>query len=133
MSHLQVRIPTSPIRSATVDHSFTTDDINECTDLSPAARSEQAFFSKLKPAPQYEQMSNAIVLRTDSPPLRKLKVRMVFGLSSVWSIPWAVWELEKDVQRWSEEGKTIRPIKLLPVEGANHFVSNRLNEWKPSD
>lgn len=128
MSNLQVRIPTSPIRPATVDHSFTTGDIEECTDLFPAARSEQAFFSKLKPAPQYEQMTNAIVLRPDSPPLRKLKVRMVYGLSSVWSIPWAVWELEKDVKRWSEEGKSIRPVKFLPVEGANHFVSTCLNE-----
>ena len=125
MVNLETRIPKLPPRPATVDHSFSPIDLEECTDSAPATRSEQAFFTKLKPAPQYEQMNGALVFGQGADHLLpRLKVCAVYGLNSVWSIPWGVWQLEKDVEKWKEEGKSVRPITFLPVDGGNHFVSD---------
>ena len=55
--------------------------------------------------------------------LPDVKVCVVYGDSSVWSVTWNTWELEKDIAKWEKEGRKTRDMRFLLVEGANHFVS----------
>ena len=134
MTNLQVRMPTAPHRPATMD-TFNPEEMLACLDSAPGPRSEQAVFSIIRPTTLYEQTSSALHLNSnlglenETPKkessislLPKLKIEVVYGYESVWSIQWAVWEIEKNIEKWNAEGGTIRPVKFTAAETANHFV-----------
>ena len=55
---------------------------------------------------------------------RIVKVKVVYGIESLWSIYWGAWQLENDIENWKASGKRVRSLEFMPVPGANHFVSS---------
>ena len=132
--NLQVRTPTAPRRPATM-HTFSPEEMLTCLDPAPGPRSEEAFISIIHPSTIYEQTSVSLHWNPDlsiesgvpdresaNLSLPDLKIEVIYGHESIWNVQWAVWEIEKDIEKWSAEGRAIRPVKFTAVRTANHFV-----------
>ncbi|KAI5117179.1 hypothetical protein M0805_008158 [Coniferiporia weirii] len=121
---LQVRAPEKGLarRVCTTD-TFTPSELAACVDLVPVIRSEQAF-ARLRLETLYDQTRESLLLEhaETAALLPQIKVRIVYGYATVWSILWGIWELERDCKTWESEGRQIRPLKFCPVEDSNHFL-----------
>lgn len=53
-----------------------------------------------------------------------LEVLVLWGERSVWQMPKAAWELEKELNEGRLGGKLMRKIEVVKVPGGNHFVSS---------
>ena len=95
--------------------------------MGPVMRSEIAFYFNVQESTLYEQYRAALSTPTSSSSLSlpNLKVSVIDATHTVWNIIWASWEIEKDIDRWRSEGRTVRPIDFSTIEGANHYVSAR--------
>ncbi|KAH8114764.1 hypothetical protein DFH11DRAFT_1508701 [Phellopilus nigrolimitatus] len=122
---LQDRTPGNPYRSCTTD-TLTAEELFLVTDLAPAARSEQKMVWNIQLPTFHDQARRALLFRDNEYLLPELNICSVYGLASEWDVQWAVWELEKDYTRWRAEGIRVRPVKFMPVEGGNHFVSSEV-------
>jgi len=124
MYSLQVQVPKSGAAPRMASNeTFAPDEILEMIDLEPSDRSEQAWWNVIKPELLYEQLCGGIIVQDKAKLLLpNLKLFHIYGTQSIWSILWAAWEFEKDQDKWKAEGKTIRPLTIVPVEDANHFM-----------
>lgn len=138
ISDLEVRAPAYPFRKCTLD-TLAPRDLLSCIDVAPGVRSESAFWAlprglllrqterALAPGADESRQNGQKDLidheaDRDQMTLADLKVRILYGLSSLWSVQWETWGLEDLTHEWRKEGKSIRPIEFMPVPNANHFV-----------
>lgn len=61
---------------------------------------------------------------SDASDMPNVKVCVIYCQESLWSEQWSQWELEKEAEKWKDEGRKRRDMKIVTVPGANHFVSN---------
>ncbi|KAL5510980.1 hypothetical protein ACEPAG_3699 [Sanghuangporus baumii] len=120
-------------RPSTLD-SIPPADLMKCVDPVPPVRSEQPFMSTISRSIMYEQTLGVLLLdqaeahhgdpkiQSDDAILPDVKIRVIYGDASIWSITWNTWELEKDLEKWRGEGRKVRDVRFLLVEGANHFL-----------
>ena len=102
------------------------------TDLEPVMRSEIAFYGTVGPEVLHELFTNALVIgRSEEKKgrrsllisnLHRLRVTIVNGSMTVWNTLWAGWGMQGDVDKWKLEGRNLRPIEFLTINGVNHFV-----------
>lgn len=52
-----------------------------------------------------------------------LDVHVVWGERSVWEVPKAAWEMQKEVEAGRLAGRRMRKVQFTQVKGGNHFVS----------
>ncbi|KAI5117098.1 hypothetical protein M0805_009725 [Coniferiporia weirii] len=130
MSALQILTPerATARRACTLD-TLTPSELTACVDPTPASRSEPAFLG-VREETMRDQMCGSLLLDHPSSSidtdesaalLPLVKVRVVYGYATTWSIIWCVWELEKDLERWRAEGRRVRPLAFIPIEESNHF------------
>lgn len=135
LSSLQIRTPPRDKQSRTCTmETLTPTELTTCIDPLPGPRSEQPFWGAVDAETMRDQTRGALLLdysstlteeeKGRSGALREMKVYVVYGTATVWSVIWGAWELEKEVGKWAEEGRDARPMQFLPIEGTNHFVSN---------
>ena len=123
MDALQLRAPKKAARPCTLDR-LTPRDLLDSVDIAPGTRSEWAMWRLPSPV-LHAQKCNAIFLPDEDSlkPLPKLRIRVLCGLASLWVVQWETWAFEEEYLKWQDEGKAVRPVKFVPVEDANHFVS----------
>lgn len=121
LSGLQLHTPQNPARAPT-NETFSLADLRGCVDTAPGRRSELAFVSDLIQVPLLEQLRGALFDDARACVLPGVKVRMVYCMKSPWSIHWALWEVEKEMERWKNADVHGRPLRMIPVEDSNHFV-----------
>ncbi|KAH8114765.1 Alpha/Beta hydrolase protein [Phellopilus nigrolimitatus] len=121
LESLQQRMPERPYRVCTTD-TLTGEELLLITETAPLVRSEQQFAENIQVATFGEQARRALLFGANEDLLPELNVRHVYGPASEWHTQWAVWGLEKDYATWRAEGKRVRPIQFIPVEGGNHFM-----------
>lgn len=125
-------------------------DLLESIDTAPASRSEQAFVElgteilgkirrKALSLTSSDDSDDALATeRSDdddlksnvqdkgrvnpTPTLPDLRVYLIYGTASVWSAPWGAWQLEAEYVRLRAQGMPLRELKIVRVDGANHFV-----------
>ncbi|EJD05405.1 uncharacterized protein FOMMEDRAFT_79656 [Fomitiporia mediterranea MF3/22] len=112
--------PEKHYRPCTTD-TMSTDELSMTLDLTPNARSERFYFDMS--FPMLHNMLEKALLGANNSPLPNMKVYYIFGLEDIWLIHWAAVEFKKDLAKWEDERKDPRPIKVIPVAEANHFVS----------
>ena len=61
--------------------------------------------------------------------LPELQVKVIYCYQTIWSIPWGIHEIKNTQEELKKEGKKVRPVQFVTVEGANHFVSDFLSGW----
>ncbi|KAI5121420.1 hypothetical protein M0805_006183 [Coniferiporia weirii] len=141
-------------RACTLD-TLTPDELLACVDPTPDARSERplwrlplavlraqthrvlvlspTFSPSLSPSSSFSQPAAA----NTGPLLPALKIRVVYGLASPWTVQWETWALERECTERAAAtaatlaegqdqdmcvGLQVRPIKFVPVKDANHFL-----------
>ena len=122
MENLTVRTPkgSGVFKSSTLDR-LTPRELLSCVDVKAGDRSEQPFWEAVDSNTLYDLTSGALVPNDSSD--AKLRVSVLYGHASIWSVQWAAWKLEEDVRCWDDEGVVHRPITFRDVDGGNHFVS----------
>ncbi|EJD01416.1 uncharacterized protein FOMMEDRAFT_111212 [Fomitiporia mediterranea MF3/22] len=129
---LQLRAPKKSARPCTLDK-FTPNEILTCVDIAPGPRSEWPLWhlpsSLLQEQKRRAFLAGSEQIASDSEAggneklrLPKLKIHVICGLASLWVVQWETWNLEEEYLKWASEGKERRPVKFVPVEGANHFL-----------
>ncbi|KAL5498105.1 hypothetical protein ACEPAH_2235 [Sanghuangporus vaninii] len=139
ISSLRVRAPERDevYKPSTLD-SIAPADLIKCVDPVPPIRSEQPFMGTISRSIMYEHTLGVLLLdyakaqpedpeaqaniERDDVILPDVKVRVIYGDASIWSITWNTWQLEKDLEKWRRGGRKIRDVRFLLVEGANHFL-----------
>lgn len=61
-----------------------------------------------------------------------LEVHVMWGERSVWEVPKAAWEMQKEVEAGNLAGRRMRRVVFTKVKGGNHFVSvfqEREGDW----
>ncbi|KAH8116198.1 hypothetical protein DFH11DRAFT_1725694 [Phellopilus nigrolimitatus] len=147
VSALQVRAPPAPDRACTLN-TLSPKDLLACVDAAPGERSERAFWRLPLPVLRV-QTRGALLLDDDAGApgtsgdggdsdggggaaaalgddgealLPALRLCAVYGCASPWTVQWETWALEADCARWRAEGRRVRPVAFVPVDGANHFL-----------
>ncbi|THH03872.1 hypothetical protein EW145_g5939 [Phellinidium pouzarii] len=137
ITSLQIRVPKKPYRTCTLD-TLTPRDLLTSVDIAPGTRSERPLW-RLPNSLLLAQTCGALFLgpRTSSSQLDMasehdgvggstllpaIKVRVIYGHASLWTVQWETWALEKECAKWEAESQSLRPIKFIPVKDANHFL-----------
>lgn len=126
---LMVRAPNGPeiFKRSTFDNlSRTPKELLSCVDTVAGERSEQPFWDTVNRDLLYDLTQGALLLNSDSEgtvAFPRLCVSVIYGRASMWSVQWASWKLEQDVERWDENGQAHRPVTFHATDEGNHFVS----------
>ncbi|PAV19509.1 alpha beta-hydrolase [Pyrrhoderma noxium] len=54
--------------------------------------------------------------------LPKLEIYILYGQADLWEVQWTTWEFQKLVEKWKQDGKSIREVVYSPAVGAAHFM-----------
>ena len=54
--------------------------------------------------------------------LPDLRIAFMYCEASIWGAIVGSWDIEADIEKWEKEKRTVRPVTLKSVPGANHFV-----------
>ncbi|KAL5532480.1 hypothetical protein ACEPAF_6050 [Sanghuangporus sanghuang] len=128
-SALHPRFPPKQVKPST-NTNRTPEELAAMTDPNPVMRSEIAFYFVVRGSTLYEQykaaLTSSLKLTPTSPATPFLfpdfKISVVNGTRTVWNIIWTAWEMQKDLERWKNEGMNVRPVNFITIEGANHFA-----------
>ena len=126
MSSLQTRMPAEGAEyKRPTNETYSMEELLASLDQRPDIRSERAYMGIIDGAVLYENGGGSLLIpeRERSSGVEPISMRFIYGLSSVWSVQWAIWELEKDLAKRREAGQDVRDVRTMPVVGANHFVS----------
>ncbi|EJC98281.1 uncharacterized protein FOMMEDRAFT_162047 [Fomitiporia mediterranea MF3/22] len=52
-----------------------------------------------------------------------IQLKYIWCDSSVWEMPWGAWAFQNELEEAKKKGKPTRPVSVVRMEGANHFVS----------
>ena len=55
---------------------------------------------------------------------RDVEVRYLWCDRSVWEMTWTSWKLREELRQAKEAKRSMRPLKVVRLRGANHFVSS---------
>lgn len=61
--------------------------------------------------------------------LPKLEIYILYGQADLWEVQWTTWEFQKLVEKWKQDGKSIREVVYSPAVGAAHFVSLFMHDF----
>ncbi|TDL18969.1 hypothetical protein BD410DRAFT_792562 [Rickenella mellea] len=123
---LELRTPTNPVHLAT-NETIGPDEVLASVDPAPGKRSEGAWYEESARGPLLEQLRKALRFgNADAGGVGEdVSVSVIYGQSTIWSIHWAIWELEKQLD--AVKGQC-RPVRIIPIPGANHFL-----HWEDPD
>ncbi|KLO10051.1 hypothetical protein SCHPADRAFT_833106 [Schizopora paradoxa] len=129
LSSLQLRTP-EPDTEATLYKRPTIEvipgeELKTSVDTAPDARSERPYWAVVKPSTLYGNTLGTFIRPSEPESLQSVKISVIYCLSSVWSAQWVIIELERDLEKRKAEGKELRQVSFVPIEGGNHFVSER--------
>ena len=112
---------------------ITAEDLAECTHEPPGCFPDgsdtligqlcgvHGLFEELKNAAFYPD--SATSAGNDTSQWRNLEFRVVWCDQSIWMMPWAAKHIAMELDEAKRAGKATRPITLVRVRNANHFVS----------
>ncbi|KAI5122826.1 hypothetical protein M0805_003121 [Coniferiporia weirii] len=140
MDAFELRTPAPALRPGVPNPTSTDVD---CLDLVPGMRSEYAFYGCVAETTLYTQFEAGLSFASaplapalngykrngkdrrdgrEELPLPELRVTLAYGTRTVWDVVWGAWAIEQDVARWRKEGRAVRPLDVVAIEGANHFA-----------
>lgn len=92
-------------------------------DGAAAARTEFPMFFPMQPTLKKQAQSVLFNEKHAQEVLPDLEVVYIFCTQTQWYCAWGMVETEKQYKENIAQGKKVRPIRFIGIEGANHFVS----------